>query len=279
MLLSSASFTTMAAMVKALGGDIPITQLIFLRCLLPLPLFFYIIRAKGQPLMVGAKVSLVLRALFGGCAMACFYYALTHMPLAECIFLGRTQPLLLALLAPVVIGEKAPRAAWVAIATGLGGVLFILQPALAWPQAAWAALTGASLAAFAHLMVRRLNRSEEPLTIVFNFFVLTALGAGSWAGLTGGFQPVSSQQWLLVAGVALFASMGQLLLTLAYRYDRAPAVAAASYSSVILSVVYGYFFWQEVPQPLAWAGGVLIVCGGIFLVTSRMGRAEPAVNR
>ncbi|MBU0680057.1 MAG: DMT family transporter [Proteobacteria bacterium] len=276
MLLSSAAFTTMAAMVKALGGDLPIAQLIFLRCLLPLPLFYGIIRAKKHPLMVGAKGSLFLRALFGGSAMTCFYYALTHMPLADCIFLGRTQPLFLALLAPFVLGEKTPKAAWFAIATGLAGVLFILQPAFAWPKATWAALTGALLAAFAHLMIRRLNRSEEPLTIVFNFFVLTALGAGIWSSLTGGFVPITARQWLLVAGVALFASLGQFILTMAYRYDRAPAVAAASYSSVILSVVYGYFFWQEIPHSLAWVGGILIICGGIFLVTSRIGRAEAA---
>ncbi|MEN8257165.1 MAG: DMT family transporter [Thermodesulfobacteriota bacterium] len=277
MLLSSASFATMAAMVKALGADLPIAQLIFLRCLLPLPLFISIIRAKEQPLLVGAKGYLFLRSLFGGCAMACFYYALTHMPLADCIFLGRTQPLFLALLAPFIIGEKAPRSAWIAIAAGLLGVLFILQPAMTWPRAAWAAIAGALLAAFAHLMVRRLNRTEQPLTIVFNFFTLTALGSGMWC-LSGDISPIRGQQWLLVAGVALFASLGQFLLTLAYRYDRAPAVAAASYSSVILSVIYGYFFWQEIPQSLAWVGGLLIITGGIVLVYSRIGRAEPAVR-
>jgi drug/metabolite transporter (DMT)-like permease len=83
-------------------------------------------------------------------------------------------------------------------------------------------------------------------------------------------------QWLLIAGVALFASLGQILMTSAYRHDRAPAVAAASYSSVILSVVYGYFFWGETPNPLAWLGGVLIIAGGVLLVKSRHGVSEPA---
>lgn len=277
MLLSSASFAAMAAMVKALGSELPVAQLIFLRCLLPLPLFIFIIRAKGQALVVDAKGYLFLRSLFGGSAMACFYYALTHMPLADCVFLGRTQPLMLALLAPFVIGEKAPRSAWIAIGTGLMGVLFILQPAMTWPLAAWAAMAGAFLAAFAHLMVRRLNRTEQPLTIVFNFFALTALGSGIW-GLNADMVPLHGQHWLLVAGVAFFASLGQLLMTLAYRYDRAPAVASASYSSVILSVIFGYLFWQEIPQPLAWVGGLLIISGGIILVYSRIGKAEPAAK-
>jgi hypothetical protein len=37
--------------------------------------------------------------------------------------------------------------------------------------------------------------------------------------------------------VALFASLGQLCMTLAYQHDRAPAVASASYTSVVLAVL------------------------------------------
>lgn len=277
MLLASASFATMAAMVKALGNEIPISQLIFLRCLLPLPFFLYVLRAKGQPLVVSAKCFLFLRTLFGASAMACFYYAITHMPLADCIFLGRTQPLLLALLAPFIVGEKTPKAAWFAIATGTIGTLFILGPAMAWLQAAWAALAGAFLAAFAHLMIRRLNRSEQPLTIVFNFFILTAFGAGI-VSLTEKMGSLDGKQWLLIAGVAFFASLGQFLLTLAYRYDKAPAVAAASYSTIILSVGYGYFFWQEIPDQLAWIGALFIVSGGTYLAYSRLNSKEPATT-
>ena len=59
-------------------------------------------------------------------------------------------------------------------------------------------------------------------------------------------------------------------------YCRAPAVAAASYSSVILSVVYGYFFWGELPMPIAFVGAALIVVGGILLVFARWRVSEPA---
>lgn len=55
MLLASASFTTMAAILKAVGSDIPLVQLIFLRSVLSVPILFIILVVQGKPLVVKAK--------------------------------------------------------------------------------------------------------------------------------------------------------------------------------------------------------------------------------
>lgn len=274
MLLASASFATMAALIKAIGPDIPMSQLVFLRCWLAAPVLFAVIRSKGMGTLVKARQVLIWRTLFGMAAMHCFFYALTHMPFADCIFIGRVQPVMLALLAPMIVGETTPRTAWLAIGTGLAGVALIMNPSLHWSLAALSALAGAAFSAAAHLLVRRLNRTDAPLIIVFNFIVLTGLITTTW--VVPSFVAMTPKQWLLIAGVALFASLGQLLMTEAYRRDRAPAVAAASYSSVILSVLYGFLFWHELPQPLTLAGALLIIVGGLMLVRSRWRAAEPA---
>ncbi|MDX1775212.1 MAG: DMT family transporter [Desulfobulbales bacterium] len=273
MLLASGCFATMSAFIKTIGQSLPLPELVFLRCLLALPVLLLIVRLRRRPLIVTAKKLIVLRTLFGMSAMFCFFYALTHMPLAECIFLGRSQPLLLALLSPFVIGEKAPLTAWIAIGTGLGGVALIMQPEASWSGAGWVAIAGAALAAMAHLMVRRLNATDNPLSIVFNFTILTCLLSGTWA--LPGFVMPSLPQWFFLLCVALFASLGQLFMTMAYQHDRAPAVASASYTSVVLAVIYGYFFWGEVPHPMAWLGGGLIISGGILLLKSRLHINEP----
>ncbi len=274
MLAASASFATMAALIKGIGPEIPLSQLIFLRCWLAAPFLLAVIVQRGVPALVQAKKALIWRTLFGMTAMHCFFYALTHMPLADCVFIGRAQPLMLALFAPVMVGEHAPKAAWVAIITGLCGVVLIMNPSMNWSLAAWVALAGAATSAIAHLLVRRLNRTDAPLAIVFNFIVLTGLTTAIW--VVPSFVPLSARQWLLIAGVALFASLGQLLMTAAYRRDRAPAVAAASYSSIILSVLYGYLFWDEMPQAIVFAGAGLIMVGGLILVKSRWKVSEPA---
>jgi len=275
MLAASACFATMAAFVKGIGPEAPASQLVFLRSLLALPVLLLLVRRRGLTLVVKAKGVLLVRTALGLAAMHAFYYALARMPLADCIFIGRSQPLVLALLAPLVVGERTPWSGWVAIITGLVGVLLILQPAVNGSPTALAAFFGAVASAGAHLMVRKLNRTEETLAIVLNFLALSALVTAPVA--LSRFASLTPRQWLLVVGVALFASLGQWLMTEAYRRDRAPAVAAASYSSVLLSLLYGYLFWGEIPNPLAWAGGVLIISGGLLLVVSRRRVVEPPV--
>jgi drug/metabolite transporter (DMT)-like permease len=263
----------MSAFIKTLGQGLPLLELVFLRCLLALPILLFIVRLKSRPLVVKARKLIILRTLFGMTAMCCFFYALTHMPLAECIFLGRTQPFLLAFFSPFVIGEKAPLAAWVAIFTGLGGVVLIMQPGVSWSLAGWVAIAGAAAAAMAHLMVRRLNATDFPLTIVFNFTLLTCILSGTW--IIYRFVMPNMKQWFLLLFVALFASLGQLFMTLAYQRDRAPVVASASYASVLLAVIYGYYIWGEVPHLLTGLGGVLIISGGVLLLKSRLHVNEP----
>lgn len=273
MLISSACFATMSAMVKEVGPGIPPAQMVCLRCLLASPLLYLFVRFRGRPSMVSEKRMLVVRTLFGLSAMLGYFFALPRLPLADTIFIGRSQPLILTLLAPLVVKERAPAVAWVAIITGLLGVGLVMTPAMAWGIAAWVAFGSAAASAMAHLFVRKLNATEYPLVIVFNFTLLTGLITSTWA--VPAFVPPTPRQWVLIGGVAVFASMGQLLLTLAYQKDRAPVVASASYSSVVLAVVYGYFIWGEVPHPMAWAGGVLIVGGGLLLLKNRWRVHEP----
>ena len=272
MLLASASFATMAALVKSLGGGMPLLQMVSLRCLISAPVLFVILAYRGQPVLVRAKKVLLLRTLLGMSAMCGFFYALTHMELAGCIFIGRAQPLFLALLAPVILGEATPRAVWLAIGLGFAGVLIIVNPAGIWSPAALAALFAALASAGAHLMVRRLNRTDPPLLIVANFTLLTGFVTMVPALLF--FRKMDARQWLTIIAIAILATCGQLLMTNAYRRDRAPAVAAASYSSLVLSVLYGYLFWDEIPGGAIWLGGIFILVGGIILLFSRIGHEE-----
>ena len=273
MLLASGCFATMSAFIKAIGQSLPLPELVFLRCLLSLPVLFLFVRLRQRPLLVKAKKILLLRTLFGMTAMSGFFFALTHIPFAECIFLGRTQPFIIALLSPIILGEKTPVVSWFAIISGLGGVALIMQPGVSWSVGAWVAIGAAGFSALAHILVRRLNATEYPLVIVFNFTLLTCFFAALWS--LPYFVLPTHAQWLFLFCIALFASLGQLCMTLAYQHDRAPAVASASYTSVVLAVVYGYFIWGEVPHPLTWLGGGLIVAGGILLLRSRLHVNEP----
>ena len=263
MLWASACLATMSALVKYLDNTLPITELMFLRCVIAVPFLIAILTWKKKPFLVIARKTLLIRSFFGTFAMYCFYYALTNLPLADCIFIGRTQPLILALLAPLVVGEKASRTVWISIGFGLVGTACVINPTIALSKGAWAAFFGACSAAMAHLLIRRLNRTDDPAVIVFNFTLLLTTYSG--IACIQNFTPPSISQWLIICAISGLASGGQFLLTKAYSLDRAPLVAAASYSSVILSIIYGYFFWGEIISTLSLFGGFLIITGGTIL--------------
>ncbi len=272
MFLSSACFVTMSAMVKALGPELPITEIMFLRSLIAVPVLLFVLLRQGKPLVTRARRLLLVRSLFGITAMFSFYYALTHMQLTDVVFIGRCQPIILALLAPLLVGESSPGSARIAIVLGLAGAALVMRPGMDWSFPALVAFGAATCSAVAHLMVRRLGRSDDTLVIVFNFTLLLAL-AGGLAALPV-FVPPDPCQWLLLLAIAAFASTGQFLLTRAYSLDKAPAVAAASYASVPLSALYGYLFWQEIPPLSSWIGGLLIVGGGIYLLCERISESR-----
>ena len=268
MFLSSACFVTMSAMVKALGPELPITEIMFLRSLIAVPVLLLVLVRQGKPLVTRARRLLLVRSLFGITAMFSFYYALTHMQLPDVVFIGRCQPIILALLAPLLVGESSPPSARVAIALGLAGAALVMRPGMDFSFPALVAFGGATSSAVAHLMVRRLGQSDDTLVIVFNFTLILALASGT--ATLPVFVAPAPRQWLLLLFIATFASTGQFLLTRAYSLDRAPAVAAASYASVPLSALYGYLFWQEIPPLSSWIGGLLIVGGGTYLLCERI---------
>ena len=273
MFMASFSFTSMSALVKVLGPDIPAVQIVFLRCLLALPLLFIVVRRNSGHLLVRDRGLIFLRTIFGLIAMVGFFYSIARMPLADAVFIGRSEPLFLTILAPLVVKERAPRSVWIALITGTVGLALIFKPALDWHFAALVASGAAFSSALAHLHVRKLNRSETPLVIVFNFTLFTALFTSLFT--LPSFVKLTGREWLILGGIALLATIGQVLMTTAYQKDIAPVVASSSYISVLLSLLYGYLFWGEIPHPLTWVGGTTIVMGGLILLKDRFKAHEP----
>ena len=88
--------------------------------------------------------------------------------------------------------------------------------------------------------------------------------------------PLSELLWLagglLVAGAAtgmlagLFGVIGQLLMTYSYRYAEASTIAPLDYSNMIMAILLGYLFFDEIPSLSVWLGAPLIVGAGLLIL-------------
>ena len=274
MVLASGLFATMFAMVKALGPAFPFAVGVFFGGLFGLPMVLVLMRRAGVDARPRRPYLLLLRGLLGLGGMSAYFYATQHGTLADVWLVGRFQPVLVAVMAPFLLGERAPRSVLGVLAVSLTGVVVVIRPGMDLLNTAGLfALLATVFSASAHICVRRLNATEPPQRIVLGFTVSVLLGSGLMT-VSVFVWPTPTELGLLLA-IAACATAGQILLTTAYARDTAPAVSASAYSGVLFAIFYGWAFWGEVPDGWALVGGALIIGAGLYIVLTRRGVITP----
>ncbi|MCO4763252.1 MAG: DMT family transporter [Myxococcales bacterium] len=273
MMCAVASFTGMVACVKLVRIDLDAIEVMWWRSLIGVPLIA-LVAARGGSLRIHRRGLLLLRALFGFGAMGCYFTAAKGLSLADLSLISRSQPMIIAIIAPLLLGraERPHRGTWLVMLVGLVGCAVLLAPGLSLGST-WGlwALGAASFAAIAHTIVRALGATERPAAVVFWFQVLVALFALVVLVTTrGALPPVPAQaHWLPLAGVGLFAVLGQWLMTRAYQVDQAARVAAASYVGPLWAALVDIALFATLPGWHALVGGSLIVGAGVALALRR----------
>ncbi len=274
MLISAFAFSVMSALVKSVGDRLPSVEIAFVRAVITLGISAYQVRRAGlSPFGTGDRKWLIVRGLLGFLGLHCYFYAVTALPLADATVIHFLNPLLVALLAPLVLRESARGLDFVAVFLGLVGVVLVARPPLLFgdageplpPLGLAAALGGALAAAGAYLVVRRL-RSEHPLVVVLQFPMLGVpltlpLVIPVWVWPT-------PTEWALLIVMGLFTQLGQLKMTESLHYESAARATAVSYAQIPFAILWGWLFFADVPPMLALLGTLLIV-GGTLVVGAR----------
>jgi drug/metabolite transporter (DMT)-like permease len=203
--------------------------------------------------------------------MFCGFAALARMPIADVTAIGFSTPLIIVALAGLLLGERVRIYRWSAVIIGLIGVLVMLAPHLSFAargeeatMGAILAVMNAVLAAAAYIQIRRLTTSETTSSIVLYFFLISSL-----VGLTTlplGWVWPSPEQLLGLCLMGVAGGIGQLFMTESYRYAQASLTAPFDYASIIWAVILGYFAFGEVPGPNVWAGSVIVIAAGLFVL-------------
>lgn len=259
---AGALFAIMGSLIKLASAQLPNESIVFLRNLVAVialaPVFLGRRRVTFRTERFGLHL---MRAAFGVSAMYCFFYALGRLPLADAMLLNFAMPVFIPWIAWVWLKER-PR--WqVHVATGLGllGIALIVKPTGA--IVSTAGLIGAMAAIFAAVAmvtVRRLSSTEPAPRIVLYFAGLAVLlsgipAAASWEG-------VSLQAGLIMVGVGLSATAGQLCLTRAYALARAAEIGTLVYCTVPFAAALGWLFWGEAMDQGTLLGAVCVISAG-----------------
>ena len=263
------AFTAMVACVKVLRVELSTLEIVSWRGVVAIPLALAMLRG-ASPWPVNRAV-LGLRVGMGFLAMFCFYTAAHGLSVADLSLLGRIQPVLIAIGAPLLLGrsERVDPRVWALLIAGVVGTGVLLGPQLAVGNVHGLWAMGAVLcSAVAHTSLRVLGRTEHPATVVLWFQVgVTALALAAIAGTTGAPPRLPDPAHLpWIAGVGAAGTAGQVLMTRAYALDRAAVVSAASHTSPVWAVLADLLLFSVLPGPATLAGGGILIAAALALI-------------
>lgn len=240
-LLSGILFAGMVICVKAVSDDIPLGEIVFFRsafAILPLIVFLWMRREIPQGLATKRPFDHMVRAGFGTLALFASFAAIARLNLAEAILIGQLSPILLAIAAVVLLGERLTIWRVGGLALGFAGVVTMIWPELDTGGASGTRLIGlllallsAVLTALALIMVRRLNRTENPGAIAL-YFVLASM-LGSLCTLPMGWLAPDGWTLLMLIGAGIFGGFAHIAMTLAFRYAEATRLAPFEYVALL----------------------------------------------
>ena len=263
---SGAAFSSMGALIKLASTGLPNEVIVFFRNVFGLLFLIpYFLRSKDATLRTAVLPLHIARGVIGFGAMFTFFYAIALIPLSEAVLLSYTTPLFAPLIAFIWLKESVSLRTKLAIAIGFLGVVFILRPTTDLSLVEWGAIVALAsglLAALALTIVRRLSVSEPASRIVFYHTTVACLVSAlpaSWVWETPGLAQIG---WL--AAIGLLATLGQLAITRGYALAPVATAGPFTYSTVVFAGLYGWLFWEELPDWLTFMGILLVVVAGVM---------------
>jgi drug/metabolite transporter (DMT)-like permease len=265
MAASAFGFSCMALLVKLASPRMPTGEIVFARAVITLVMSYAMVRRAGLSPWGHERMALAFRGLLGFGGLTGYYIALARLPLADATTLQNAVPVLTALLAWWLLGERIGWSTGFAIACGVAGVVLVAHPSGAGldPAGVLAALGAVTCSSIAYVTVRKLARTENPLVIVFYFPLVAAPLALPWA--LASFVVPQPIDWLLLVAIGAATQLGQVCLTHGLALERAGRASSVGYLQVAFAMVWQVLVFGELPT--RWTiGGASLIVGGTLVI-------------
>lgn len=220
-----------------------------------------------------------LWGLSGSVTTLAFFAAVPRIGMGESTFLQASTGLFIALLAPLLAGQKGSWTTWLAMggsllgATLMSSVTFEAGDGLG---KLLALLSGLS-AAMAYLMVARGGESYPPRTLMVYWFAACFVVHSIWVVFLPVTFPSRWEVWALLVFAGICASASQYAAIRSYQLAPAAEAAVLSYLTPVLSLTLDAMCFGLVPAAQSLFGAALIL--GSCLWAASLKKAVPAFSR
>ncbi len=211
----------------------------------------------------------VLRAAFATVEVACFYWAVAYLPLADVMAYYLAGPIFVTAIAAVVLHEPVGWRRWSAVMVGFAGVLVCLRPGagtLTWPALTWPALialAGSFTFSLSMIATRSLRGTGDTVLVTTQTVAALALGL-----------VLAPFNWVTPSGrdLGLLALLGVVAMIAHVCVNRSLILAPAStvvpyqYTTIVWAVLFGYLVFGDVPDAAMLSGAAIIIAAGLFIL-------------
>jgi len=260
-------FSMMGGFAKLLGASYSSVQVSWARAFIHLVFLAAVFMpAGGIAVLRSRRPKLqLLRAVTLTTSNLCFFYGVTFIPLAKASAVSLASPLIVALLAWPLLGERTNARRVAAVVTGFIGVLVVIRPGgEVFHWASLFILVSATSYAVYQILTRMVAPFDPPAT------------SALWAPLVGAVGLMVFMPFLWVtprslADAAMFLACGTLGATGHYCVARALTMAPANiispfqYVQLLSATVVGFVLFDHLPDAGTWLGAGIIIASGLAL--------------
>jgi drug/metabolite transporter (DMT)-like permease len=195
-----------------------------------------VLRTSRPGLQIGRSILLFL-------STAANFVALQYLQLAETLSILFAAPLIVALLAGPLLGERAGTERLIAIAVGFIGVLVVTRPGFGTHPAIFLSMAGTLF-----------------YSGLAGFIVMMPILPMVWT------QPDALTTFLLLM-TGFYGAFGHWLLILAHARAPAPVLAPFIYTQMIWMLILGYVVFGDWPTAPTLVGAGIVICSGLYLLS------------
>lgn len=250
---------------KNLTFNFPVWEAVFFRALSGVIISFIMIYFSGiKSLKTKKPVRHFIRAFSAVGCVVLYVFGIKFLLLSENIAIAHSAPIVAALLAVPILGEKIGFQRTIAILIGFIGVLIIVKPGSdLFNLKVLLPLGSALFMASVYLSTRSLMNTESSVSIVFYYSL--ALLFTSIIFFPNDFLFPDTFNLIFAMSLGIMGSAGHFFMSQASKYADVAVTAPFEYTSFLFVGTMAYIFYNEIPNTSVVIGSLLIIIASIYI--------------
>jgi len=273
------------SMAKLLGGQVPLSQLVFFRFAIQTVILVpMVLLLMGGSLRMSRRALgfTVLRTLLHIIGIGGMFLSLRFLPLADAVAIAFVMPFIILLIGWLFLGEEVGVRRLSACVVGFAGTCMVIQPSFV--EVGWAALLPLVVAfafSFFMLVTRVMRADVDPVAMqAVSGLIGTAMMAPLLLVADGSFWAEfdvvspSGGAWLLILAMGGIGTLAHLLMTWSLRHAPTATLAPMQYLEIPFSTLLGWVIFRDFPDGLALVGIAVLIGAGLYIIwrEQRQGR-------